>query len=221
LGTWGTIDAGGTAVRQYVAGAPGASAVVVFHAWWGLVADVTDFADRLAAEGFYATAPDLVGGKRAETVEEAEQLAGGADIQLADAAALAAIDNVMAGLDAGARMGAIGFSFGAPWAIWSAAERAAVAASVVYYGTVLGPSLARASVPVLGHFAESDPYETDQGVAAFEQALRGAGRDITIHPYAGTGHWFAEPSRQAFRPDAADLAFSRTVDFLRDHVDAG
>jgi dienelactone hydrolase len=36
--------------------------------------------------------------------------------------------------------------------------------------------------------------------------------------YPGTGHWFAEPSRDAYRPDAAELAFERTVGFLREHL---
>jgi dienelactone hydrolase len=39
-------------------------------------------------------------------------------------------------------------------------------------------------------------------------------RDAEIHRYPGTGHWFAEPSRDAYRPEAAELAFERTVEFL-------
>ena len=57
------------------------------------------------------------------------------------------------------RVGAVGFSMGVAWAMWSATQRPAVAASVVYYGTFNGPGLARASVPVLGHFAEADLRE--------------------------------------------------------------
>ena len=74
---------------------------------------------------------------------------------------------------------------------------------------------------MLGHFAESDPYEPDESVAAFEGELRDAGRDVVLHVYAGTGHWFAEPSRDAWRAEAADLAFERTVAFLRRHLEAG
>ena len=117
-----------------------------------------------------------------------------------------------------ARLAALGFSFGAAWAMWSPAERDRLVASVVYYGSLSGPSLARSSVPVLGHFAETDPYETDEGIAEFEATLRSAGRDVVIHRYPGTGHWFAEPSRDAYRPEAADLAFERTVAFLRRHL---
>jgi carboxymethylenebutenolidase len=74
--------------------------------------------------------------------------------------------------------------------------------------------LGEATTPVLGHFAEEDPYEDQATVTAFEKGLRDAGRDVTIHTYPGTGHWFAEPSRNAYRPEAADLAFARTVAFL-------
>ena len=48
-----------------------------------------------------------------------------------------------------------------------------------------------------------------------EQGLRDAGREATIHLYPSAGHWFAEPSRDAYRADAAELAFGRTLDFLK------
>ena len=209
---------GGEPVRQYASGTgnPGPR-VVVFHPWWGLNDDVITYADRLADAAFSVVAPDLVRGRLAPTVEEAERLAAGVDQDHADAVAIAAIDKLAPSNDA-MRIGALGFSMGAAWAMWCAAKRPAVAASVVYYGSLQGPSLTGASVPVLGHFAEADPYEPDEAVAAFEHTLRDAGRRVLIHRYPGTGHWFAEPSRDAWRPAAADLAFGRTVAFLREHL---
>lgn len=208
------LPVGDESARLYVAGAPGHPRVVVLHAWWGLDADVMAYADRLAGAGFSVAAPDLVRGRTARTVAEAEALVEGKDEAHADAVALAAIDRLA---NAG-KVAALGFSFGAAWALWSAAKRPSVAASVVYYGSLQGPSLAAGKVPVLGHFAESDPYEPDDAVAAFERALRDAGRDAVIHRYPGTGHWFAEPSREAYRPEAANLAFDRTAAFLREHL---
>ena len=80
----------------------------------------------------------------------------------------------------------------------------------------------RSRAPILGHFAEDDPYEDDESIAGLENACRGAGRELELHRYPGTGHWFAEPSRDAYVPAAADLAFERTVAFLRRHLpDAG
>jgi carboxymethylenebutenolidase len=216
MGKFETIEAGDTTTRLYVAGdvEPGAPGVVAFHAWWGLNDDVVGYADRLVAAGFAVVVPDMFGGQVASTIEEADRLSGSADEAACDAIALAAVDQLADRLGPEAKLAALGFSFGAAWAMWSPAERERLVASVVYYGSISGPSLSRSSVPVLGHFAETDPYESDEGIAEFEATLRSAGRDVVIHRYPGTGHWFAEPSRDAYRPDAADLAFERTVAFL-------
>jgi carboxymethylenebutenolidase len=220
MGRFEDIEAGGTTSRVYVpdespGGAPG---VVVFHAWWGLNADVIAYADRLAVAGFAVAAPDLYRGPVVSTIDEAERLAESIDEPAADAIALATVDRLAERVGPSARLGTLGFSLGGAWSMWSPSQRDRLVASVVYYGSVAGPSLARTSAPVLGHFAESDPYETDEGIAAFEAALRAAGRRATIHRYPGTGHWFAEPSRDAYRLEAAELAFERTVGFLREHL---
>ena len=218
MGTFEKIEAGGKPSRLYATGdfTPGAPGVVVFHAWWGLNDDVVAYADRLAAAGFAVFAPDLYGGAVVATIEEAERLSDSIDEAAADAIALAAVDLLADRLGPASGLAAVGFSMGAAWSMWSPAERDRLAGSVVYYGSLTGGSLTRASVPVLGHFAETDQFESDEGIAAFEATLRSAGRDVVIHRYPGTGHWFAEPSRDAYRAAAADLAFERTVDFLRD-----
>jgi carboxymethylenebutenolidase len=138
---------------------------------------------------------------------------------MVDAVALGAADALADLLgESTTRIGALGFSLGAAWALWLPAQRAQVAATVVYYGSIAGPSLSRAATPVLGHFAETDPYEPDEGLIEFERALRAANREVDVHRYPGTGHWFAEPSREAYVHDAAELAFDRTIDFLRRHL---
>jgi carboxymethylenebutenolidase len=221
MGAFETVASGDSTTRQYATGdvRPGSPGVVVFHAWWGLNDDVVAYADRLASAGFAVVAPDMFGSQVASTVEDAERLARSADEEAVNAIARAAIDYLVGRLGAGSRLGAVGFSFGAHWAMWSPTERDRVAASVVYYGTT-GDSLSAAAVPVLGHFAADDPYETDEGIAEFEGTLRSAGREVVIHRYPDTGHWFAEPSRDAYRPAAADLAFERTVTFLHEQLDA-
>jgi carboxymethylenebutenolidase len=221
MGEFETIDRGETTTRQYMAGEvrPGSPGVVVLHPWWGLNEDIVAFVDRLAAAGFVVVAPDLFGGQVATTIEEAERLVGAAEGAAVDAIVLATVDHLAERLGPTAKLATLGFSFGAHWAMWSPAERDSVVASVVYYGTTGGPVLTGTSVPVLGQFAEDDPYEEEEGVAAFAQTLTSAGRDVVIHRYPGTGHWFAEPSSDAYRPEAADLAFERTVDFLRTELE--
>jgi carboxymethylenebutenolidase len=220
MGEFETLEAGEETPRLYVAGDPGAGAsgVVLLHAWWGLNDDVIAYADRLAAAGFVVAAPDMFGGRVATTIDDADRLSSSSDDAALGAVVLAAIDRLADRMGPSAKLATLGFSFGAAWAIWGPTQRERLAATVVYYGTWVGAVLGKAAVPVIGHFAEDDPYETAETVTEFEQGLRDAGREATIYRYPGTGHWFAEPSRDAYQPEDADLAFERTVAFLRDQL---
>ncbi len=217
MGEMTELAVGSEVVAAYEATSsyPGVPAVGLFHPWWGLNDDVKAFADRLAGAGFNVLAPDMFKGEVASTVEDAEKLARSADDDRCSDITLASIERLLAQPGAAQMIGVVGFSFGAAWAIWSAAQRDEVAATVVYYGTWNDEILGQAKTPVLGHFAEEDPYEDADTVKEFEKMLRDAGRDTTIHIYRGTGHWFAEPSKEAYRAEPAETAFDRTVEFLR------
>ena len=218
-----TVTVGGKPVRLYEAGSVshGAPGVVLLHAWWGLNDDVVAYAERLATAGFAVLAPDLFNGQVASTVEDADRLSSASNDAATGSIVLAAVDLLAERLGPGPKLAALGFSFGAAWAIWTPNKRDRIAASVVYYGTWVDDKLLAAShVPVLGHFAENDPYETAETVDAFEKGLRAAGREAKIYRYPGTGHWFAEPSKDAYRAEAAELAFDRTVTFLRHQLTA-
>jgi carboxymethylenebutenolidase len=194
--------------------ARGAEGVLLLHAWWGLTDDVSAYAERLAGEGFAVRTPDLFDGRTAATPEEAEALVGAIDPAAAGAAALAGAER-LATLVPGGPLAAIGFSYGAPWALGMPERNPRFRGSVLYYGTGWDEGIAAGRTPVLGHFAPGDPYEPDDWVAELEARLRASGRSVALHRYLGAGHWFAEPSRSAYDPAAAELAFERTLDFLR------
>jgi len=187
--------------------------VVVLHAWWGLNHDVVAYADRLADAGYAVLAPDMFGGQVASEVKDAERLSSEGDAG-AETIVLAATDRLASLLGPDVPLAILGFSFGAAYAIWAPSERNRLVATVAYYGTYTGPFIARSHAALLGHFAENDPYESDESVRELEAAFTAAGRESQIHRYPGTGHWFAEPSRDAYRAEAAELAFQRTLDFL-------
>ena len=49
-----------------------------------------------------------------------------------------------------------------------------------------------------------------------EKSLMSAGRSVKFYTYPGTGHWFFESDRKdAYNAAASDLAWKRSVDFLR------
>jgi carboxymethylenebutenolidase len=214
------IPAGDETARAFVRIPDGArSGVVVLHPWWGLNDDVIAYANRLADAGHAVIAPDMFHGQVATEVADAERLAGESDAGGADRIALAAVDWLAERLGADVPLAALGFSFGAAYSIWAPSERARIVASVAYYGTYWGSFVGQSKAPLLGHFAEADEFEPAKSVEELQQAFRDAGREITIHTYPATGHWFAEPSRDAYRADAAELAYERTVAFLRSQLE--
>ncbi len=117
---------------------------------------------------------------------------------------------------------AVGLSMGASWAIWLSAERAdAVGAVVAFYGTESVP-FDETRARFLGHYAELDDYEPLDTVRELEEQIRAAGRDVTFHVYPGAKHWFFESDVPgAFDPAAAEIAWTRTIEFLRTALSGG
>jgi len=216
----GWIDLNGA--KGYVAAAGGGPGVLVLHAWWGLTPMFTRLCDRLSGAGFTALAPDLFQGRTASTIEEAEALGKDRDGAAMEAAAEAGLKRLLAhpGVRAPRGVGAIGFSLGAEYAgLLSANHPADVAAVVLFYGATL-PDFTQARAAYQGHFAENDEWESPEWIQKMEDAMRAAGREVTLHQYPGAGHWFFEDDRpEAFQPEAAALAWERTIDFLRERLE--
>jgi carboxymethylenebutenolidase len=196
--------------------------VLVLHAWWGLNDTMRAICSRLAEGGYVAFAPDLYGGKVADTIADAEALCNALNADGARATALVADSarflSERAG-QGGSGIAAIGFSLGAYFALdLAAAEPDLIRAVVLFYGTG-DADTSRSRAAYLGHFAENDDFEPPSSVDAQEAALRRAGRPTTFHRYPGTGHWFFEPDRpQAYNQAAATLAWDRTLAFLQDSL---
>lgn len=195
--------------------------VIVLHAWWGLTPFFKRLCDRLATAGFVAFAPDLNDGKTADTIEEAQQIISERNFELAAAVAMSAIAQIRTNAQVqGSKLGIIGFSMGAAWALdLSASTADEIAAVVVFYGTN-DVDFAATKAAFLGHYAEHDEeWEPLANVQQMEADMRAAGRDVQFFIYPGTTHWFFEDDRHnAYNSDAAHLAWERTVTFLDDHL---
>jgi carboxymethylenebutenolidase len=195
--------------------------VLVLHAWWGLTDFFRDLSERLASVGFVAFAPDLYGGATALTREEAKNLMSKSDQE----ASSRDISSAVSGLQRhpavrGGRLGVVGLSMGAFWSLWLAQERPAdLAAIVLFYGTREGDydraKLSKTDAAFLGHFAETDEFESAASVQQLQELLRSIGKDATFHTYPGTTHWFFEANRpEAYNAQAAKTAWERTTRFL-------
>jgi len=201
--------------------------VLVLHAWWGLNEAIRSVCTRLSQSGFVAFAPDLYHGKVAKTIPEAEALAGEIDanhVQAeAEVAAAAALLSERVGRSERG-LAVVAFSLGCYYALRLAdGDPERVRSVVLFYGTDggAGGDFRNAKAAYLGHFAEHDPYETHANVDRLEGTLKGRGHPVTFYHYSGTGHWFFEPDRtDAFNQAAADLAWERTLAFLKRPVKA-
>lgn len=195
--------------------------VLVLHAWWGLNDTIKAFCSRLADEGFMVYAPDLYHGEVAETIQKAEVLGSALDDNYLQAKA-EIVDAATYLLDQTQQpesgLAVIGFSLGVFYALDLAAGNPDLIRSVVlFYGTG-GGDFSTSQAAFLGHFAELDPYEPRANVDHLEDDLKQAGRQVKFYHYPGTGHWFFEPDRaDAYNPAAADLAWERTMVFLKEH----
>ncbi len=195
------------------------SPVLVLHAWWGLNDIIKAFCERLAEADFVAFAPDLYHGKVADTIADAEILGSTLDANeakaKADIAKATRFLNEHAGQD-DRGMAVIAFSLGAYYALeLAAAAPERIHSVVLFYGTGDG-DFSNSRAAYLGHFAEEDEYEPKSNVDNLEESLKRAGRPVDFYRYPGTGHWFFEPDQtQAYNQAAADLAWDRTLTFLR------
>ena len=189
--------------------------VLLLHAWWGLTPFIRSVCDRLAGEGFVSLAPDLYGGQTATEIDEAQRLASGLDdamtTQLVSAATEFLQDHEAV---TGKKPAVIGFSLGAAYALQI--ERP-VAAVVLFYG--VADAQQAPSAAFQGHFGEADDFEPLDGVRELEQTLHGGGREVTFYTYPEMQHWFFESDRPEYDPDAADLAWQRTVAFFKEKLE--
>jgi carboxymethylenebutenolidase len=208
------LDVNGQLVDAYLAapqeGGPG---VLVLHAWWGLKPFFKQLCDRLAEEGFVALAPDLRNGEIAETIEAAKELLEKSDNQVIGDVVMAAKDYLLA-QSTGEKIGVVGFSMGAAWALVVASyDPEKVAATVLFYG-IGDADFSKVKSKIQGHFSDNDEWEPMDGVRWLEQSLKDAGVDSTLHIYPNVAHWFVEEDRPEYDAAASQLAWGRTVEFL-------
>ena len=194
--------------------------VLVLHAWWGLNDFFKTLCDRLADEGYLALAPDLYGGEIATTIAEADKLRKKKlKGDVVEKRIFAALKQLKAEVN-GAPLGLIGFSLGTYIGLWLLEEKPRTfAAAILFYGT-RGGDYTKTRTAFLGHFAETDKYESASGRKKLEKALIASGHKTAFHVYPNTSHWFFENDRPEYNPQAASLAWQRSLEFLNTHIGA-
>lgn len=214
----------GHSVQGYLAVPPSGQGpgVVVIQEWWGLVPHIKDVADRLAAAGFVALAPDLYHGQTTVEPDEAQKLMMSMRM---DEAARDMAGAVQYLLDSeavdGENVGSIGFCLGGGLSLYLATLRPEVDACVVYYGVLPGvaPDLSAIRGAVLGHFAAHDDFASPAAADELKGRLEAEGVPVEFHQYDGCQHAFFNDTRpEAYNEEAARRSWDRTLTFLKERL---
>lgn len=213
----GGIETGGEIALP--AGEARAGAVVLIHEWWGLNDHVRSLLGRLAGAGFVALAPDLFAGKVTRDAGEAAKLMQGLDwgSALEDIAGAA---RYLAGHPrSNGKVGVLGFCMGGALSFAAAASVKGLSAVVPFYGL---PSqkldFDAVEAPILAHFAARDEWAKPELAEDIKRELEARGKSIELHVYDAQ-HAFVNDTRpEVHDPDAAKIAWDRSVAFLRQHL---
>ena len=198
-------------------------AVIVIHENRGLNPHIKDVARRIGIEGFVALAPDYlspIGGTPADE-DKARELIGSLKPQDALAISRTTLIHLKRQPDIG-KVGAVGFCWGGGQVNALAVAEPMLDAGVAYYGRQPpADAVANIKAPLLLHYAEMDPG-INAGIPTFEAALKEAGKTYEHHMFPGVNHAFNNDANAArYNKEAADLAWSRTIAFLRKHLGDG
>jgi carboxymethylenebutenolidase len=216
----------GSVASGYLARPPGGSGpgVLVIQEWWGLDSGIKTMADRLAAAGFVALAPDLYHGALAghDEMDKAAQLMQSMPPDRAGRDMSGAVDFLAAHRAVTSDgIGVVGFCMGGMLAFIIAANRPdKVKAVVPFYGFPQGPmepDWSKLTASISGHMAEHDDYFQPAAARALEAKLRGMGKDVTLKVHPGTGHAFMAPHNALGTLNAAlaEKIWPDVVSFLK------
>ncbi len=215
----------GGAVKGYMArpaqGAGKRPAVIVVHENRGLNPHIEDVTRRMGLEGFVAFAPDMLSldGGTPTNEDQAREMIGKLDAQKTIARLAAAVPFLAQFPASTGAVGAIGFCWGGGMVNQLAAASDQLKAAVAYYGRQLPADKVPAiKGAVMLHYAGLD-QGINAGIPAYEEALKKAGTTYELFMYEGANHAFNnDTNAPRYNKEAADLAWKRTVEFLKKHL---
>lgn len=197
--------------------APG---ILIAHEWWGLNDNIRSLAERFAAEGFVALAPDLYGGEVTDNPERAGALANA--MKTAEAMdILAGGFEYLAHSDrCSGRIGVTGFCLGGAMALAAGCNVAGLSAILPFYGLPMPQHVdwTRVTAPIQGHYAEHDTYVSPDKARATFEAIAAAGKQVELYFYAAGHAFMREGDPSAYNEPAARLAWDRAMAFLRKNL---
>jgi carboxymethylenebutenolidase len=211
-------------IRAYFARPKGEAklpGVIVAHENIGLVPHIEDVTRRVALEGFLAIGPDAlspVGGTPKDD-NEAKKLIKKLDSQSTVNDYIAAVKYLQYHPESTGKVGIIGFCWGGGVANQVAVKTPDLTVAVPFYGRQPAPKdVPKIKASLLLHYGGLDK-RINEGIPAFEAALKQASIDYRMYMYEGAKHaFFNDDKADRYHKEAAQLAWKRTVAFLTEKL---
>lgn len=194
--------------------------IVVVHENRGLNPHIEDVARRAALAGFVSLAPDALTplGGYPGTDDEGRTLQSKRDRNEMLADFIAAYEHLKDHRNCNGKVGVVGFCFGGWISNMMAVRIPGLDAAVPFYGGQ--PPLedvSKIKAPLLLHYADLDT-RVNEGWPEYEKALQKHKKDHTAYLYPNTNHGFHNDTTPRYDKAAAELAWKRTVDFFKEHL---
>jgi carboxymethylenebutenolidase len=194
--------------------------ILVIHENRGLNPYIRDVTRRAAAAGYVAFAPDALfplGGYPGNDDEgRTMQRQRDREEMIEDfTAAIAFLEDHPA---CTGNVGCVGFCFGGSMTNRMAANVPSLKAAVPFYGGgVPANDVPTIQAPLLIHLGELDK-RVNAGWPDYEAALKANGKPYEMHMYKNANHGFHNDTTARYDPEAADLAWQRTLTFFKRHL---
>lgn len=193
--------------------------IVVVHENRGLNPYVEDTARRAALAGFITIAPDALsplGGYPGNDDEGREmQRTRDRDEMLEDF--IAAFEYLKTNENCNGKIGVVGFCFGGWISNMMAVKVPDLAAAVPFYGGQPTENIADINAPLMLQYAGLDE-RVNAGWPKYEKALKENNKKYTAFFYPDVNHGFHNTSTPRYDKEAAELAWSRTIDFFKENL---
>lgn len=212
------LPGGGSAKGHLARAVDSKGGIVVVQEWWGLNDQMRGVADRFAAAGYTALAPDLYEGRMTAVPDEAEHLMDGLDWAAATDRELRGALQFLKATDD--RVAVTGYCLGGALTVAAGVRLEEADVAICYYGTppieVADPAKMR--VPFQGHFATEDHWCLPAAVDALEAALKGAGATHEIYRYDAKHAFANEDEPDIYDAAKTEQAWQRGLAFLKAHL---
>lgn len=197
---------------------PGQKAVVVIQEWWGLNDHIKDIANRYAAEGFIAIAPDLYRGKSATGSDEAGRMMR--ELKIDDG-----LDTIRNSMDSARdkydlrHFGITGFCMGGTFALRAACELEGLSAAAPFYGDIPEEEvLQKLKTPTIFISGTKDAWINPEKVAALEDAAEKYELPVHTVKYEADHAFFNNTRPEVYDETAANDAWALVVGFFNDKL---